>query len=156
MPTLYLATTAEPDPQTQIPSTLSAPLDAVTPTISAAAPPPITEPAGLLTRAAKGKARAQAVEAPPVTVINPDAGPPSAPYRLRNRKGRALIVDSSSEGISDSCNDGTLEKVAEMPGGMSVPRVQVEAASPPKTKLPFATGNVRFDFPSYYLLVLIL
>ena len=119
--------------------------------MSDTAPPPIPERAGLLTRAAKGKARAQVMEAQPVTVINPPTRPSSAPYGLRNRKGRAPIVDTSPDEVSDLGDNNTLRKVTEMPPGVSIPRVQVEAVSPPKTKLPCATGMVPFYFPYYFL-----
>ena len=144
MLTWCLVTMAEPDaapisPITAMPPPPSPPS---APAIEAA---PLSPPAptGLLTRAAKGKARAQVAETPPVTVSNPSA----APYVLRSKKKSVPCIESSDEGSGVS-DDDTPKKATEMPSGVAIPRVQVEVASPPrpeKMKLPIATGGVCFN-----------
>jgi hypothetical protein len=91
------------------------------------------------------------VEVPPVTVINPTAGPSTAPYGLRSRKGKAPDVEPSLDELGGSSDEDTPMKVTEMPPGIIVPRVQIEAASPPKITLPVATGNVGVHDKAYCL-----
>ena len=118
---------------------------------AAAAPPPPPAPTGLLTRAAKGKARAQETEAPSPVPFTPSAGASTAPYSLRGKKRSAPIVESSSDSdeineMSDSSDDDAPRKAMEMPPGVSIPRVHVEVASPThpdRPPPPRSTGEVR-------------
>jgi hypothetical protein len=136
--------TASITPNVTIPLIPSAPQAA-----AAAAPPPAPTPVGLMTRAAKGKARAQQAEAPLVSPSTPPPAPSTAPYALRGKKRSAPIIESSSEEFSDSSEEETPKKAAEPPGGGSVPRILLEGASPPKTEtenMPRAMGAVCIYF----------
>ena len=149
--TMCAVTMGEPDDTTIPPippATSVPPAPAVSASLvpAAAAPPPPPAPPGLLTRAAKAKGKARAEE-PPDTA---SAGPSSARYSLRKKPQTATIIPSSDDSdgaASDSSDSDTPKKVAEMPPGVAVPRVQVEVASPPRVEekdLPFATGEVLF------------
>ena len=98
--------------------------------------PLASTPTGQVTRATKGKAVVQVVEAPPVTVINPVTGPLNALYGLRSRASQSTALEPPTDELHNSSDNNTPMKAMELP------HVQVQEASPPKPKLPFSMGNV--------------
>ena len=152
---LRLATMPEPDPTPvssirTVPSAPSAPPVTSNPATSAtlhSALPSASAPTGEVTRANKGKARAQIVAAPPVTVINVIAGPSTVPYGLRSKSSKPVAVVSLFDEIDDGHPKSTMEPPPLpllLPPNVVVPSVWVQGASPPKTKLPFSEGDVGF------------
>jgi hypothetical protein len=154
-------TVEEPDasPVLPVPSTSSTSPIFASSAASEAAPPPPTAPTGLLTRAAKSKMHTVVVEVPRFKAFNATAGPSTAPYELRKKRPREpvieppdVIIDSSSDEISEFSPDDTPWKATEVPPGLTVPRVRLDITSPPRPaqNLPFSTGMVfthcHYDF----------
>ena len=145
---LLLVTMAESDPTPvssirTIPPVPSAPPATTNPDTSTTlqtALPSASAPMGEVTRAQKGKARAQILEAPPVAVINAVAGPSNAPYGLRSRSSKPVTVEALFDDVADALPTRTT--ALPLPPDVVVPSVRVQEASPPKAKLPFSEGDV--------------
>ena len=104
---------------------------------------------GLLTRAARSKADAQMTE---VSSFSPFALPTVSSTAV-GKQCHCLVVDSSSDEISDSSNKDTPKKPVEMPPSVTIPQVNVEMASPPhgkEEKTPIVTGDVLFFIHSHF------
>ena len=82
---------------------------------------------------------------PPVSIVNAVTDPSTVPYGLRSKSSKPEAVESLFDDIDDGHPKMTMAPPPLpllLPPNAVVPSVQVQGASPPKTKLPFSEGNV--------------